>query len=76
MSFQVSLDTNLKCHGARRATNACAVETNLNDAIGCDIHELKVAAVGLDGWPDQVDHLGDLFADGIGWFVGGCSHAV
>lgn len=52
---------------------ASAVEADLHDAGGGDVDELDVAAVGLDGWSDQVEDALDALAKIVG-FGGG--HAL
>ena len=50
--LEVANDAVLERHVAGRAAVAGAVEADLNDAGGGNIHQLDVAAVGLDGGAD------------------------
>jgi len=66
---EVAFDAHLEGHGAGGAAVAGAVEADLDDAGGSDVHQLDVASIGLDSWADEVDDGLDFFADGWG---GGC----
>ena len=61
---EVAFDSHLESHFAGGAAVACAVEADLDDAGGGDVDELDVAAIGLDGGADEVEHILHAIADG------------
>ena len=61
---EVALDSHLEGHGAGGAAVAGAVEADLYDAGGGDVYKLDVAAVGLDGGADEVEHVLHAVPDG------------
>lgn len=63
MGFEVSLDPALERDGTRGAADAGAVETDLDDAVGGDVDEFKVASIGLYGGADQADDPLDFLAE-------------
>jgi hypothetical protein len=73
VGFEVALDADLEGHGAGGAADAGAVEADADDALGGDVDELEVAAVGLDGGADEVEDAGDAFLEG-GRGGRGCGH--
>lgn len=50
------------------APDAGAEETDPGDALGGDVDELDVPAVGLDRWPDEAEDALDAFTD-VGWLL-------
>src|SRR2546430_7503019 len=72
---KVALDPHLQGHGAAGTAVTGAVETDLHDAVGGDVHKLDVAAVGLDGRADQVDHALHFLTDRL-WLRGSGHRAL
>jgi len=70
VGFEISLDADLEGHGAGRAADAGAVEADADGSIRGDVDEFDVAAVGLDGGPDEVEDGRDSAAEVCG--VGVC----
>lgn len=54
----------LQRHAARGATDARAMQANLDDSV-VHAHNLHIAAIGLDVRPQQVNHLADFREDRI-----------
>lgn len=57
--LQVAFDAGPERHGARGASDAGAVEANLDRSIRKEIDELDVAAVGLHRGANQFEHAFD-----------------
>lgn len=60
---QIPFDSHLERHFAGGATHASAVETDANGAGDGQFDQFEIAAVGLDGRADQVDHAPDAFEE-------------
>ena len=56
---QVALDAELESHAAGRAADAGAVEPDADETLAGDLDQLKIAAIGLDGRADEVQHAAD-----------------
>jgi len=52
---QLSSDTRLQCHTARRATDAGTMKAHIDDAI-VNCNDFHITAVGLNIWTNQVNH--------------------
>src|SRR5436190_3867402 len=76
---EVALDPVLQGHRAAGTAMAGAVETDLHDTFGRDVHQFDVAAIRLDSGADQVDHALYFFTNrlwlrGSGhWSLFGCT---
>ena len=71
MVAEVLLDADFEGHHGGRAANARAVEADVDDAVGGDLYEFDVAAVGLHGRSDGLDDELDAISDGEGFAGGG-----
>lgn len=74
MGLEVPLDPGLEGHGTRGAADAGAVEADLDDALGRDVYEFEVAAVGLNGGTYQSEDPVDLLAEVARWALDGRFH--
>lgn len=59
MLSDISFDAHLEGHLRRRTPYAGTEEADLDNSCFGDADELEVAAVGLNGGADQLDHSGD-----------------
>lgn len=70
MLAEVALDPDLQGDRRGRAAYARAVETDTDKVVRGDFDQFDIAAVGLDGWADEVDDhcdaLGERLRDGAG----------
>ncbi len=66
MLAEVSLDTHLEGDFERWAPDAGTEEADLDDSGIGEAYELDVAAVGLDGRADELDHAGDPIVEALG----------
>lgn len=66
MGLEVPLDTELKCHSARRTADARPVEAYFNHSIRRDADQFDIAAIGLHGGSDKTNDLGDALSNGVG----------
>jgi hypothetical protein len=56
-----ALDYVREGHLGHRATLAVSLKPHADLPVFADLHELYVAAVPLEHWPDFLERLGDLF---------------
>jgi hypothetical protein len=66
----------MKRHVATRTTQARPVKADVYHAIRRDIDEFDIAAIGLHGRPNQVDHILHPLANGLGIFGGRAHQAI
>ena len=76
--LEVALDAFTEGHRSARAADAGAVEADFDRAVVRDFDEFEVAAVGLDGGTDGIEHASDALveASGEGRGVGGVGSHV
>jgi hypothetical protein len=60
----IALDAGAERHLAGWAVDACAMETDRDDAVRCDVDEFDIAAVGLNGRADEVKDALDTLLNG------------
>lgn len=63
MGLEIAFKADLEGHSAGGASDAGPVEADFDDAVLGEADEFDIAAVGLDGWSDKADDLGDAVED-------------
>lgn len=71
VGFEVALNAHAEGEVAGGAVDARAVEADEHDAVRSHVDEFEVAAVGLDGRPDQRENTLDALVERVGGLGGG-----